>query len=172
MKTPEIVLQIRDGVLTHIATNGQPVKIIIIDWDNIVAGDPYPTENSLYEPDYEFNNLAKYLEENKPSELNEITDLTGFFEENDFNVYKYKNEYGDCAEISKHTKGGVEINFQLEPFTKEVFEDIVKYFDVDDQIQLYWNDPKYKENFTIRESLKDFEDFKNQLEKLNQKLNR
>ena len=76
------------------------------------------------------------------------------------------------TEISKHTKGGVEMIFQLEPFTKEAFEDIVNDFDVDDQIQYYWNDPKYKENFTIRQSLKDFEDFKNQLEELNQKLNR
>jgi len=172
MKTPEIVLQIRDGVLTHIATNGQPVKIILIDWDNIYGGDPYPTENSLYEPDYEFNDLAKYLEENKPKELKEITDLSEFFQEHGFNVYEYKNEYDDCAEISKHTKGGVEMIFQLEPFTKEAFEDIVNDFDVDDQIQYYWNDPKYKENFTIRQSLKDFEDFKNQLEELNQKLNR
>lgn len=172
MKTPEIVLQIRNGCLVHIATNGEPVKIVIIDWDNIEVGDiSYPNENSLYEPDYEFNDLAKYLEENKPNELKEITDLTEFFEQHYFKVYEYKNEYGDCAEISKHTKGGVEINFQLEPFTKEAFEDVVKDFDVDDQIQLYWNDPKYKEKFTIKQSLNDFEDFHNRLKELITKLN-
>lgn len=160
MKTPEIVLQIRDGVLEHIATNGEPVKIIIIDWDNIEVGDSsYPNENCSYEPDYEFNDLGKYLEENQPNDLK----LYKFFEMNGFRV----NE----DEISKHTKGGVEMKFILNPFIKEGFQDIVENFDVDEYIDLHRNDPIYKENFTIKQSLNDFEDFHNELKELNLKLN-
>jgi hypothetical protein len=170
MKTPEIVLQIRNGCLVHIATNGQPVKIVLIDWDNIEVGDiSYPNENSLYDPDYEFNDLAKYLKENKPEDLKKYLKLDEFFEENGFFIKRYSddNPIGICGE----TNCSMEIDLDIQPFTIEQFIKVVNNFNIDEHIESFRKYPSYKEKFTIRESVNDFEDFHNRLKELITKLN-
>ena len=42
---------------------------------------------------------------------------------------------------------------------KEQLNDYIENFDIDEEIDLYREDKRYKEAFTIRESLKDFENW-------------
>lgn len=41
----------------------------------------------------------------------------------------------------------------------EAFEDYLKSFDIDEEIELYRQDQGYRNNFTTRESLEDFEEY-------------
>jgi hypothetical protein len=99
-----------------------------------------------------------------------MKDLKEFFEENDFIVSV--SEDGNAAEIETWTKGGVNMIFYLDPFTIEEFKDIVNDFDIDNEIELHREDPRYKADFTIKQSLKDFEDYHNRLKRVLSKLNK
>jgi hypothetical protein len=61
----QIVIQVRGGVVQHIATNTE-AEIILIDWDNIEAGDDYPSTEDAMSEDYFFEDLKTYLNENRP----------------------------------------------------------------------------------------------------------
>jgi uncharacterized protein (DUF1330 family) len=168
MEKTQVVVHVRGGLVTNIASNNPDSQIIVIDWDNINHGyDEYPNKDSYFNQDFQFYDLEKYLNDNKPNENKYLID---FFIEHGFDACEYKLDTLNCVELSKYTKGGVEINFQLEPFTKEEFNEYIIDFDVDKEIELYRNDPKYKANFTIRESLDDFKDFYSELVMLNKKL--
>lgn len=73
--------------------------------------------------------------------------------ENNFNVY----EDG----IEAWTDGGVDMYIYIEPNKNiiEVLKEYISNFDIDEEIEIYRQDQNYKQNFTIRESLKDFEDW-------------
>lgn len=66
----QIVIQVRGGIVQHIATNTE-AEIIIIDWDNIEQGDAYPTTEDVMEQDYLFEDLEIYLKENNPTNDNQ-----------------------------------------------------------------------------------------------------
>jgi len=93
--------------------------------------------------------------------------LTKFFEKKGFIVHLRKQDNVQCAEIEKWTDGGVDMGIWLNPFTVEEFQSYVNDFNVDDLITNYRQDPLYKSNFTISESLKDFTKFHNHLKKIN-----
>lgn len=59
------------------------------------------------------------------------------------------------------TNGGVDMIIYLDNKKSiiENLEDYLKNFDIDEVIDLYREDKKYRENFTILESVKDFENW-------------
>jgi len=96
--------------------------------------------------------------------------LKKFFEEQGFNVHLFEQENQQCAEVEKWTDGGVDMIFALMPFTAEKFIERVNDFNIDEEIDLYRQDPSYKSNFTISESLKDFKNFHRDLKQVVKKL--
>ena len=96
--------------------------------------------------------------------------LRDFFETEGFAVHLFRQDKKQCAEIEKWTNGGVDMNISLMPFSKEEFAKFVDYFDIDEEIDLYRQDQKYKNNFTITESVKDFTDFHDMLKVVNENL--
>jgi uncharacterized protein YecA (UPF0149 family) len=85
--------------------------------------------------------------------------LKNFFEEKDFNVHLTEQDGNQCAEVETWTNGGVNMILWLNPFTVEEFKERVNNFDVDEEIELHRQEQDYKNAFTIRESVEDFEDF-------------
>ena len=85
--------------------------------------------------------------------------LKNFFEEKDFNVHLTEQDGNQCAEVETWTNGGVNMILWLNPFSIEEFEQRVNDFDVDEEIELHRQGQDYKNAFTIKESVKDFEDF-------------
>jgi hypothetical protein len=89
--------------------------------------------------------------------------LKNFLEEKDFNVHLTEQDNVQCAEVETWTYGGVNMIMWLNPFTVEEFTQSVNDFDVDEEIDLHRQGQDYKSAFTIRESLKDFENYHNRL---------
>ena len=89
--------------------------------------------------------------------------LKNFFEEKDFNVYLTEQDGNQCAEVETWTNGGVNMILWLNPFTVEEFKGWVNDFDVDEEIDLHRQGQDYKNAFSIKESVKDFEDFHSRL---------
>ena len=85
--------------------------------------------------------------------------LKNFFEEKDFNIHLTEQDGNQCAEVETWTNGGVNMILWLNPFSIEEFEQRVNDFDVDEEIELHRQGQDYKNAFTIKESVKDFEDF-------------
>ena len=96
--------------------------------------------------------------------------LRAFFEEQDFRVHLSNEGKRKYAEIETWTNGGVNMIIMLEPFTKEAFIERVKEFDMDEEIDLYRQDQRYKNDFTITQSVKDFTEFQERLEGVVEKL--
>jgi hypothetical protein len=81
------------------------------------------------------------------------------FLEANFNVYEDKNE----LELEQWTKGGVDMIIYLDK-NKDIIEQLEEYinnFDIDNEIDLYRQDKRYREAFKITESVKDFEQWIN-----------
>ena len=78
-------------------------------------------------------------------------------EERFTNIYKYD----ETAELEAWTDGGVDmiITINLDKDIVTELEDYIENFDIDEEIDLYRGDKEYRKVFTIRESLKDFEDW-------------
>jgi hypothetical protein len=96
--------------------------------------------------------------------------LKNLFEQNDFKVHLMEQDNVQCAEIETWTNGGVNMIHFLNPFTIEEFEGRVNDFDVDEEIDLHREGNDYKNAFTIRESVEDFEDYHNRLKDVLSKL--
>jgi hypothetical protein len=96
--------------------------------------------------------------------------LQGFFEENGFIVHLTKQDKVQCAELEKWTDGGVDMIIWLNPFTVAEFKSYVNDFNVDEVIDTHRQDQRYKNDFTISQSLKDFTDFYNHLKEVDSKL--
>ena len=80
--------------------------------------------------------------------------------ENNFNVY---SDY-----IERWTDGGVDmiIDIDKEKSIEENIEQYIDSFDIDEEIDMYRQSKDYREAFTIRESVKDFEDWIDYLNEL------
>lgn len=77
-----------------------------------------------------------------------------------FGVY----EDDEIVELETWTNGGVNMHIVLRKDSDknylEQFEDYLKDFDVDEEIEIRRQDEQYRNVFTIRESLQDFEAYK------------
>ncbi len=79
--------------------------------------------------------------------------------ENHFRIYETKEDY----ELETWTDGGVDMLIYIDKFREEnVIEQLECYvdtFDIDEVIDLHRQDKRYRDDFKITESLKDFEDW-------------
>lgn len=89
----------------------------------------------------------------------ELTQKELEFLEKHFDIYN--ND--DCYELEQWTDGGVDMIISLlkddNRFNNmlEQFKYYVEGFDIDEEIDIYRQNENYKNNFTIVESVKDFE---------------
>lgn len=111
--------------------------------------------------------FKSFLNESKKTNVSELQE---FFEENGFNVHLTKQDNVQCAELEKWTDGGVDMIIWLNPFTADEFKSYVNDFDVYETIDSHRQDQRYKNYFTISQSLKDFTDFHNHLKEVASKL--
>lgn len=81
--------------------------------------------------------------------------------EDNFRIYKD----GKNWDLERWTDGGVDmfINVDITKNIVEEFENYLNNFDMDEEIELLRQDKSYKETFTIRESVQDFEMWENQI---------
>ena len=81
--------------------------------------------------------------------IEKIEDFFGVYEDN------------EIVELETWTDGGVNMHIVLRKGSDksylQQFEDYLKNFDVDEEIEIHRQDKQYKNDFTIRESLQDFE---------------
>ena len=77
--------------------------------------------------------------------------------ENNFYVYEQDN----YIELEAWTDGGVDmiIDIHSDKELIEELEDYVNFFDIDEEIELHREGKDYRDAFTIRESLNDFENW-------------
>ncbi|WP_456364277.1 hypothetical protein [Priestia aryabhattai] len=83
-----------------------------------------------------------------------------------FGVHKHN----DCVDLETWTTGGVNMHITIhidsEQTYLEQFKEYVLDFEVDEQIDLHREGEAYKNTFTIRQSLKDFESYEELLQSI------
>jgi hypothetical protein len=84
--------------------------------------------------------------------------------DNDYNVHLFRQKEGVCAEVESWTEHDIDMIISLTPFTIENLEEYYNDFDVDEELMNQWNDPKFRECFTIRKALDDYDNWKDRLE--------
>lgn len=101
----------------------------------------------------------KLLKEGKIQEFFEL-----FFSH--VNVSKFAN--GQGLEMETWTDGDVNMIVWLENEDNllEDFKEFVENFDIDSEIELHREDKRYRDAFSLRESLNDFEDYVKWLKKI------
>jgi len=92
-----------------------------------------------------------------------MQELIEFFEREDYQVHEYNDRDEPVIELETWTEGGVNMFVYLNPPTVESFEQFVKDFDIDEEIDTHRQDSGYCSAFTIRQSLEDFEKFEERL---------
>jgi hypothetical protein len=75
--------------------------------------------------------------------------------------WHYETDEDGCMELETWTDGGVDMIINVEKGENwlEVFDKYFEDFDIDAEIDMYRQDKNYCANFTIRESVEDFENF-------------
>ena len=88
--------------------------------------------------------------------------------EDSFNV----TESADDLELETWTNGGVNMFIHIPKYEDIVrdFCEYVKYFDMDEEIELHRQDARYKAVFTLKQSVADFEGFVDKIEAVADKL--
>jgi hypothetical protein len=130
--------------------------------------------------------IIRHNEEQNPSELlkEAIKEVKSYskvidkLEENDIQFDEYEEE-GKLAgyELNTYTDNGVNmivfldfrdtnLNPKLAENVINKFKDYVNSIDIDEEIELYRQSEAFRNAFTIRESLEDFEDWKKKLSKI------
>lgn len=78
--------------------------------------------------------------------------------ENYFTIFENKSNY----ELETWTNEGVDMIITIEKNGDTLLEQLKEYinnFDIDSEIDMYRENEEYRNNFTIKESIKDFEDY-------------
>ena len=86
-------------------------------------------------------------------------------EDNGFRVHKYQDGY---VELEQWTDGGVDMIISYDSKKQTAYEGLGDYlfsFDIDEEIDLYRQDEKYKNDFSITQSVRDFTDWQELVEK-------
>ena len=86
-------------------------------------------------------------------------------------IFKTYNTDG-YIELEAWTDGGVDMFIDIDP-NKDIVDQLEEYidnFDIDNEIDMYREDKRYKERFTIRESLNDFESWLAYIEQIKNEL--
>ena len=81
--------------------------------------------------------------------------------ENNFYVSTINYSNGDYLALEAWTNGGVDMFIEIPKNSKKTIIDelnnYINNFDIDEEIELYRQDKLYRSNFTITESLHDFQ---------------
>lgn len=86
-----------------------------------------------------------------------------FEEELRFCVHLSEQDGEIGAELEDWTEGGVDMIMWIHPFTAEEFERIAESFDVDEEIDIHRQDNSYRNAFSCRQSVTDFEKWEERL---------
>ena len=110
--------------------------------------------------------------------MKDIKQIIEIIEKNDISIHEYEENNILCGyELNTYTDAGVnEIIFldfreenqdpkNVDDFIKE-FKSYMKYYGIDERIEMNRQDPKYKEDFTLKQSLKDFSKWNKKIKKL------
>lgn len=172
------IKNLSDENVQIVCSNGiyilRPNQIMITDYDECVNNIEYSFDIKFdKELGIEKLDMGKYICSVKQEKILELIVETlksfGY-------ITRIGNENGiDCyIEIEKLTNGGVDM-IQIIDCRDDVsnlyninkidykLKELAQQFDVDEEIDLYRKDETYKKNFTIRESLKDFEQYEKEL---------
>lgn len=87
--------------------------------------------------------------------------------ENNFD-YIHTDYNEDDLYLETWTNGGVDMFISLDK-DKSIIENLEEYirsFDIDEEIDLYRESKDYRDNFTIRESVEDFENWVEKIENI------
>ena len=81
--------------------------------------------------------------------------------EENFNVGEVEYSNGKYLSLEQWTDGGVDMLIELDMKEDLIkgLEDYLESFDIDEEIDLYRQDKRYREAFRITESVRDFEDW-------------
>lgn len=91
-----------------------------------------------------------------------LTDKQKEILENYFGVSITEYSNGNFLTLEQWTDGGVDMIIEIDMQEKDIITELEKYldnFDIDEEIDLYRESKDYREIFTITESLKDFQDW-------------
>ena len=113
--------------------------------------------------------------------LQQILDI---IEAKGISIDNYEENGKLCGyELETYTAGGVNqiifLDFRNEEQDAENVNDFIKKFnsyvrsiDIDEEIELNRQNQNYKDNFTLRQSLDDFEEWKSELKEIAEELNK
>jgi len=111
-----------------------------------------------------------------------IEQILTIIENEEINVYNYKEKGVLCGyELNTYTPCGVNeiifLDFRSEGKSAinpndfiEEFENYMKHYTIDERIQNNMQNEKYREDFTLKQSLKDFEKWEKRILNLIKKL--
>lgn len=167
--------------VTIVCSNGnyvlKPNQILIADYDECINNTRISFEKKI-KPNVIIDHLdtTKYIATKKENLI--LENIIKAIEEFNFNV-ELLSENGmiNGMEIETWSEGGVDMihtiyfldNYQdiyNKTEVKKELDRLYENFDIDEEIDLYRQDKKYKNDFTIRESLEDFEKYHNRLKDL------
>lgn len=185
----------RKVIIDKVREKGEPIELSInlaqsigntrfhkLKEDVILDDQGYEFNYSIlsYEELAELTDWVKDLKQEKPTErtLENIIDEI----EKHHSIDEYKEDGELCGyEINTYTNGGVNMIIFLDFRDSEydpknpthflkVFEDRIESIDIDEEIVLHREMKNYTDNFTLSESLEDFNDWRDSLNKLIEKL--
>lgn len=170
-----------DEDITVVCSNGnyvlKPNQILITDYNECI-NNTRMTFGEKIDDKIEIDTLS--TKEYIPTRKQEIilNNIIKTMESFNYNVNLiYENGMISGMEIETWTNGGVDMIHTLyfcddyqelyeKDNVKKQLKEIADSFSIDDEIDMYRQDAKYKSNFSIRESLKDFEEYQNRLKNL------
>ena len=110
--------------------------------------------------------------------MKNLQELLNIIESNDISIDEYTENEKLCGyELNAYTDGSVNeilfLDFRNKKYAPKnpadfiaEFQSYVNDYSIDDKIDMYRNDKFYKQNFTIQESLEDFQKFKQKLSEI------
>ena len=175
------IKNLSDENITIVCCNGnyilEPNQILIADYGECINNTRISFDKEI---DKKIKIDALKTKEYIPTKKQKIilNNLEETFNNLDYNVnFIYENGMISGMEIETWTNGGVDMihtfyfcdDFQDLYDVKNVekqLKEIANDFSIDDEIDIYRQNKDYKENFTIRQSLEDFEEYKKRLTNL------
>lgn len=82
--------------------------------------------------------------------------------EEKFNIFEETYTDRKYLELEAWTNGGVDMIIEVDILNNDIISELEDYldnFDIDEEIDMYRQDKRYREAFRITESVKDFEEW-------------
>lgn len=163
--------------ITIVCSNGnyvlKPNQILITDYDKCINNIKKEVDNNIK---IDILNTKEYIPTRK--EKNTLDNIIKVFESFGFKVSLLsENGMNNGIEFETWTNGGVDMIHTIYFFdnyqdiydrekVKNELEEMIDNFSIDEEIDIYRQDKRYKEAFSIKESLEDFENYEEKLNDL------